>query len=169
MTGRAIRRPLEGDDTAVGRAVARNGGALTNCCDLGSVAFETLRPQRRLLKSFSPKMERRIAEVRRSERVNCLLPSRVQRLTRRFPHSIPYVATDVTAATLIGSLLSVVGVTIGIGFALLAWELSLDTAWLRLCFLVAFLFASMPTGERVRTDDLQPFERQAERPMNIRA
>jgi len=62
-----------------------------------------------------------------------------------------------------------VGVTIGIGFALLAWELSLDTAWLRLCFLVTFLFASMPTGERVRTDDLQPFERQAERPMNIRA
>ena len=109
MTGRAIRRPLEGDDTAVGRAVMRNDGALTNCCDLGSVAFETLRPQRRLLKSFSPKMERRIAEVRRSERVNCLLPSRVQRLTRRFPHSIPYVATDVTAATLIGSLLSVVG------------------------------------------------------------
>ena len=53
------------------------------------------------------------------------------------------IAREDTAATVIGSLLSVVGVTIGIGLALLAWEMSLDAPWLRLCFLVAFLFGGL--------------------------
>ena len=67
-------------------------------------------------------------------------------LTHRIPHGlivmiVMYLITqEDTAATLIGSILGVVGVTIGLGLALLAWEISLDIVWLRLCFLVVFLF-----------------------------
>ena len=50
------------------------------------------------------------------------------------------ITQEDTAATLIGSILGVVGVTIGLGLALLAWEISLDIVWLRLCFLIVFLF-----------------------------
>src|SRR6266403_5919348 len=70
-----------------------------------------------------------------------------------FTHRIPlalivmilmYLITqEDTAATIIGSILGVVGVTIGLGLALLAWEISLDIAWLRLCFLIAFLFGGL--------------------------
>ena len=57
---------------------------------------------------------------------------------------VMYVITqEDTAATLIGSILGVVGVTIGLGLALLAWEISLDIVWLRLCFLVVFLFGGL--------------------------
>ncbi len=34
------------------------------------------------------------------------------------------------------------GVTIGLVLALFAWEISLDIPWLRLCFLIAFIFGS---------------------------
>ena len=70
-------------------------------------------------------------------------------LTHRIPDGlivmiVMYVITqEDTAATLIGSLLGVVGVTIGVGLALLAWEISLDIVWLRLCFLVVFLFGGL--------------------------
>jgi hypothetical protein len=50
------------------------------------------------------------------------------------------ITQEDTAATLIGSILGVVDVTMGLGLALLAWEISLDIVWLRLCFLVVFLF-----------------------------
>ena len=53
------------------------------------------------------------------------------------------ITQEDTAATLLGSLLGGVGVTIGLGVALLAWELSLDITWLRLCFLGAFLFGGL--------------------------
>ena len=54
---------------------------------------------------------------------------------------IMYLITqEDTAATLIGSILGVIGVTIGLGLALLAWRISLDIEWLRLCFFIAFLF-----------------------------
>jgi hypothetical protein len=53
------------------------------------------------------------------------------------------ITQEDTAATLIGSILAVIGVTIGLGLALLAWEISLDVVWLRLCFLVAFLFGGL--------------------------
>src|SRR5215510_4572120 len=70
-------------------------------------------------------------------------------LTHRIPHAlvvmiIMYLITqEDTAATLIGSILGVIGVTIGLGLALLAWEISLDIVWLRLCFLVVFLFGGL--------------------------
>ena len=52
------------------------------------------------------------------------------------------VAREDTAATLMGSIMSAVGVTIGLVAALLAWEISLDIPWLRLCFLIVFIFGS---------------------------
>ena len=70
-------------------------------------------------------------------------------LTHRIPHAlvvmiVMYLITqEDTAATLIGSILAVVGVTIGLGLALLAWEISLDIVWLRLCFLAVFLFGGL--------------------------
>ena len=53
------------------------------------------------------------------------------------------ITQEDTAATLIGSILGVIGVTIGLGLALLAWEISLDIEWLRLCFLIVFLFGGL--------------------------
>ncbi len=53
------------------------------------------------------------------------------------------ITQEDTAATVIGSILGVIGVTIGLGLALLAWEISLDIVWLRLCFLIAFLFGGL--------------------------
>jgi multidrug resistance protein MdtO len=70
-----------------------------------------------------------------------------------FTHRIPlallvmilmYLITqEDTAATVIGSILGVIGATIGLGLALLAWTISLDIVWLRLCFLIAFLFGGL--------------------------
>jgi multidrug resistance protein MdtO len=53
------------------------------------------------------------------------------------------ITQEDTAATIIGSILGVIGVTIGLGLALLAWEISLDIVWLRLCFLILFLFGGL--------------------------
>jgi len=36
-----------------------------------------------------------------------------------------------------------IGVTIRLGLALLAWRISLDIVWLRLCFFVVFLFGGL--------------------------
>src|SRR5215475_9895588 len=70
-------------------------------------------------------------------------------LTHRIPHALVvmimmYLITqEDTAATLIGSIRGVIGVTIGLGLALLAWEISLDIVWLRLFFLIVFLFGGL--------------------------
>src|SRR5262245_6521696 len=48
-----------------------------------------------------------------------------------------------TAATVSGSIPWVIGATLGLGLALLAWRISLDIVWLRLCFLVACLFGGL--------------------------
>ena len=57
---------------------------------------------------------------------------------------IMYLITqEDTVATLIGSLLAVVCFTIGLGLALLAWKISLDIEWLRLCFFIVFLFGGL--------------------------
>src|SRR5262244_3368844 len=53
------------------------------------------------------------------------------------------ITQEDTAATVIGSILGVIGATLGLGLALLAWRISLDIVWLRLCFLVAFLFGGL--------------------------
>ena len=69
--------------------------------------------------------------------------------THHIPHAllvmiIMYLITqEDTAATVIGSILGFIGWTIGVGLALLAWKISLDIVWLRLCFLIAFLFGGL--------------------------
>ena len=69
--------------------------------------------------------------------------------THHIPHAllvmiIMYLITqEDTAATVIGSILGFIGWTIGLGLALLAWQISLDIVWLRLCFLIAFLFGGL--------------------------
>src|SRR5437879_12277106 len=70
-------------------------------------------------------------------------------LTHRIPHAlivmiVMYLITqEDTAATLLGSILAVIGVTLGLGLALLAWMVSLDVAWLRLSLAAAFLFGGL--------------------------
>jgi multidrug resistance protein MdtO len=70
-------------------------------------------------------------------------------LTHRIPHAlvvmiVMYLITqEDTAATLIGSTLGVIGVTIGLGAALLAWEISLDIEWLRIVFFIVFFFGGL--------------------------
>src|SRR5215475_4817488 len=54
---------------------------------------------------------------------------------------IMYLITkEDTTATLLGSVLGVVAVTFGFVLALLAWQVALETAWLRVAFV--FLFAA---------------------------
>src|SRR5206468_12284340 len=70
-------------------------------------------------------------------------------LTHRIPHAllvmiVMYLITqEDTAATLLGSILVVAGVTLGLGVALLAWIVALDIAWLRIGCFVAFLFVGL--------------------------
>jgi multidrug resistance protein MdtO len=70
-------------------------------------------------------------------------------LTHHIPHALlamilMYLVTqEDTAATVIGSILGIIGETIGLGLALLAWEISLDIVWLRLSFFVLFLFGGL--------------------------
>ena len=70
-------------------------------------------------------------------------------LTHRIPLAlmvmiIMYLITqEDTAATLMGSLLGVLGVTVGLGAALLAWMVVLDIAWLRITCFVAFVVAGL--------------------------
>ena len=70
-------------------------------------------------------------------------------LTHRIPEALIVmivmflITQEDYAATLIGSVLAAVGVTIGLGSALLAWKISLDIPWLRLCFIVVFLFGGL--------------------------
>jgi multidrug resistance protein MdtO len=70
-------------------------------------------------------------------------------LTHRIPEALIVmivmflITQEDYAATLIGSVLAAVGVTIGLGSALLAWKISLDIPWLRLCFIIVFLFGGL--------------------------
>jgi len=70
-------------------------------------------------------------------------------LTHRIPHAlivmiVMYLITqEDTAATLVGSILAVAGVTIGLGAALLAWMVALDIAWLRIGCFVGFMVAGL--------------------------
>ena len=70
-------------------------------------------------------------------------------LTHRIPHGlvvmiVMYLITqEDTAATLIGSIMGVIGVTIGLGAALLAWEICLDIDWLRILFFIVFFFGGL--------------------------
>ena len=53
------------------------------------------------------------------------------------------ITQEDTAATLVGSILGVAGVTLGLGAALLAWMVVLDIAWLRIACFVAFVFVGL--------------------------
>jgi multidrug resistance protein MdtO len=70
-------------------------------------------------------------------------------LTHRIPHAlvvmvvIYLVTQEDTAATLMGSVLGVVGVTVGLGAALLTWMVVLDIVWLRIACFVGFMFAGL--------------------------
>ena len=70
-------------------------------------------------------------------------------LIHHIPHAllvmiIMYLITrEDTAATLIGSILGVIGITIGLGLALLDWKISLDIEWLRLSFFPVFIFGGL--------------------------
>jgi multidrug resistance protein MdtO len=70
-------------------------------------------------------------------------------LTHRIPHALVimvlmYLITqEDTAATLLGSILGAIAVTLGLGLAVLLLMISLDTAWLRLVFFTAFLFGGL--------------------------
>ena len=70
-------------------------------------------------------------------------------LTHRIPHAlvvmiVMYLITqEDTAATLLGSILGVAGVTLGLGAALLAWKVAIDIAWLRIAFFVTFMVVGL--------------------------
>jgi multidrug resistance protein MdtO len=53
------------------------------------------------------------------------------------------ITQEDTAATLLGSILGVVGLTISLALALLAWMVALDIAWLRISIIAAFLFGGL--------------------------
>jgi len=78
----------------------------------------------------------------------CLIAT-IPILTHRIPHAlivmiVMYLITqEDTAATLVGSILAVAGVTLGLGAALLAWMVALDIAWLRIAFFIAFFFVGL--------------------------
>jgi len=70
-------------------------------------------------------------------------------LTHHIPHAlvvmiVMYLLTqEDTAATLLGSILGLAGVTLGLGAALLALKVAIDIAWLRIVFFVAFMFVGL--------------------------
>ena len=70
-------------------------------------------------------------------------------LTHRIPHPllifvmIYLITQEDTAATLLGSILGVLGATLSLGLALVAWMVVLDIAWLRIGCFVAFLFVGL--------------------------
>ena len=70
-------------------------------------------------------------------------------LTHRIPHAlvvmiVMYLITqEDTAATLLGSVLGVLGVTVGLGAALLVWMVVLDIAWLRIACFFGFTFVGL--------------------------
>ena len=78
----------------------------------------------------------------------CLIAT-IPILTHEIPHGlvvmvVMYLITqEDTAATLLGSILASIGVTLGLGLAVLAWMVSLDIAWLRLTIAAAFVFGGL--------------------------
>ena len=78
----------------------------------------------------------------------CLIAT-IPILTHRIPHAlivmiVMYLITqEDTAATMLGSILAVAGVTLGLGAALLAWKVVLDIAWLRIACFVGFVLVGL--------------------------
>ncbi len=80
--------------------------------------------------------------------LSCLIAT-IPVLTHRIPHALVvmilmYLITqEDTAATLVGSIFGVVGLTVSLGLALLAWMVVLDISWLRICVTAVFLFGGL--------------------------
>jgi multidrug resistance protein MdtO len=53
------------------------------------------------------------------------------------------ITKEDTATTVIGSFLGIIGVTVGLSMSLLALEISMDIPWLRLCFIILYLFGGL--------------------------
>jgi len=70
-------------------------------------------------------------------------------MTHHIPHAliamiVMYLVTqEDVAATGLGSFLGLLGATVGLGLALLAWQISIDTPWLRIVFFAAFFFGGL--------------------------
>ena len=94
-----------------------------------------------LRRELAPTPGRRAATFRLT--LSCLIAA-IPILTHRIPHAlmaliVMYLITrEDTAATLLGSILGVAGVTIGLGAALLVWMVVLDIAWLRIACFIGF-------------------------------
>src|SRR5215813_4741976 len=58
------------------------------------------------------------------------------------------ITKEDTTATVLGSVLAVLGVTLGFALALLAWQIALETAW-RLAFVFLFAAAGLYLGRIV--------------------
>ena len=67
----------------------------------------------------------------------------------RMPHSlvafvvIYLITQEDTAATVLGSVVGAIALTLGFWTALLALEVSLDIPWLRICFFAAYFFVGL--------------------------
>ena len=77
------------------------------------------------------------------------LAATVPVMTHHIPHAliamiVMYLVTqEDVAATGLGSFLGLLGATVGLGLALLAWQISIDTPWLRIVFFAAFFFGGL--------------------------
>jgi len=77
------------------------------------------------------------------------LAATVPVMTHHIPHAliamvVMYLVTqEDVAATALGSVLGVLGATLGLGLALLGWQISIDTPWLRIGILTGFLFGGL--------------------------
>jgi multidrug resistance protein MdtO len=84
-------------------------------------------------------------------------------LTHRLPNAawiigmLYMMALEDTAASIIGSIMTMIAVTVGLGAALLACAVSMDLPWLRVCFLIAFLFGGMFLSRALRLGGLVGF------------
>ena len=80
--------------------------------------------------------------------ISCLVAT-IPIMTHRIPHAliimiVMYLITqEDRVATVLGSILGAVGATVGLGLALLAWQICLGASWLRICFFAAFLFGGL--------------------------
>src|SRR5262245_36782096 len=146
-TGRALSRTHQGRGSrriVPHRRLGRRDGARltqTNREPLTMTAFVDF-----LRRELAPTPGRGSATFRLT--LACVIAT-IPVLTHRIPHALivmimMYLITqEDTAATLLGSVLGVLGVTVGLGAALLVWMVVLDIAWLRIACFFGFTFGGL--------------------------
>src|SRR5262245_2839004 len=146
-TGRALSRPHQGRGSGrivPDRRLGRRDGARitqTNRESVTVTAFVDF-----LRRELAPTPGRGSATFRLT--LACVIAT-IPILTHRIPHAlvvmiVMYLITqEDTAATLLGSVLGVLGVTVGLGAALLVWMVVLDIAWLRIACFFGFTFVGL--------------------------